>query len=265
MSTLPASSSQPPKPVSQIWRPDLTKMPALTPGRRLFRLFFRSLCKAIVYLCTRVTITGVENYPRQGPALLVINHLGDPDIILTLAALPDFPEILGKIELLEVPVLGTLCNMLGVIWVHRGQPDRRAVSAILEAFHQGRRVLIAPEGQESVSGALEAGTDGAAFLAIKSGVPLVPITVTGSEFRQIEKGLKNIRRTRVSVTIGKSFELPLPAPDENTGHTQRRGDLRGATQLIMETLARQLPPEYRGVYAFVDEAKGQTSDHKNSN
>ncbi|MCX6033534.1 MAG: lysophospholipid acyltransferase family protein [Chloroflexi bacterium] len=225
--------------------PDLTRLPALTPGRRLFRRFFQFVCRVVVFLCTKATIRGLENYPRRGPALVVINHLGDPDAVLAMAALPDFPEVIGKIELRDILVLRLVMDMLGIIWVHRGQPDRRALSAALEAFRQGRRVIIAPEGRESVSGALEAGTEGAAFLALRGGVPVVPVTISGSEFRRIENNLKKLRRTPVTVTVGKPFVLPQ--------QSRRQDALREGTRLIMERLARQLPPEYRGFYADVED------------
>jgi 1-acyl-sn-glycerol-3-phosphate acyltransferase len=161
-----------------------------------------------------------------------------------MAALPDFPEVIGKIELRDIPVLRWLADMLGIIWVHRGQPDRRALSAALEAFRQERCILIAPEGRESVSGALEAGTEGAAFLALAAGVPVIPVTITGSEFRRIENGLKKLHRGPVTVTVGMPFVLPFQRQDQDA--------LREGTRIIMETLARQLPPEFRGVYANVE-------------
>ena len=234
-----------PKPVSKIWRPGLTHLPVLTPGRRLFRRILKLLCRVVVFACTRMTITGLENYPRYTPALVVINHLGDPDAVLLLAALPDFPEMIGKIELRDSPVLRLLAGLIGVIWVHRGQPDRGAISAVLEAFRHGRKTIIAPEGRESVSGALEVGADGAAFLALKSGVLVVPVTMTGSEFRRIENNLKKMRRTPVTIRVGQPFVLSL--------NGRRQDTLQEGTRIIMESLARQLPPEYRGVYAYVEE------------
>jgi 1-acyl-sn-glycerol-3-phosphate acyltransferase len=215
----------------------------LTISRRLFRRFFQVLCRFVVFVCTKTTVIGRENYPRQGPALVVINHLGDPDAVLVIASLPYFPEVIGKIELREFTLLRWLGDMLGIIWVHRGQPDRRAISAALEALRKGRYVIIAPEGRESVSGALEAGTEGAAFLALEAGVPVVPVTLTGSEFRRIENNLKKLHRSQVTVTIGKPFELPMKKKDP--------GALQEGTRLIMETIARQLPPAFRGVYAYV--------------
>jgi 1-acyl-sn-glycerol-3-phosphate acyltransferase len=238
-------SSPLPKPVSEFSQPVVTRLPPLTWGRRLFRAFVRALCRVVIRLCTRFTVQGMENYPLQNPALVVINHLGDPDGVLLLACLPEFPEAIGKIELRNISILRWVMDGLGTIWVHRGQPDRKAISAALEALQQGRRVIIAPEGRESLTGALEAGTDGAAYLALKAGVPVVPVTITGTETRRIYGNLRRLRRTTVTLTVGQPFVLPQ--------HADRRQALRQGTRLIMEKLALQLPPEYRGVYSSVGE------------
>jgi 1-acyl-sn-glycerol-3-phosphate acyltransferase len=220
----------------------------LTRGRRFFRHFIKLVCRAMIAICTRAEVDGMENYPRSGPALVVINHLGDPDSVLVLAALPDFPEIIGKIELRSILRLRMIMDALGIIWIHRGQSDRRAISAALDAFRQGKRVIIAPEGRQSLTGALETGTDGAAFLALKAGVPIVPVTITGTENERIYGNLKKLRRAPVTLRVGMPFVLPP--------QTDRHETLREGTRLIMETLACQLPPEYRGVYGYIKAAEG---------
>jgi len=187
----------------------------------------------------------MENYPLQTPAVVAINHLGDPDGVLILAYLPEFPEAIGKVELRNISILRWLMDGVGTIWVHRGQPDRKAIGAALEAFRQDRRVIIAPEGRESLTGALEPGTDGAAYLALKAGVPVVPVTVTGTETRRVLGNLKRLRRTVVTLTVGQPFVLQQ--------YADRHEALRQGTRLIMEKLALQLPPEYRGVYSYVGE------------
>jgi 1-acyl-sn-glycerol-3-phosphate acyltransferase len=242
-----ASSSPDPKPISEIWKPELTRLPRLTLARQAFRAFIRIVCRALIFLYTQPIVRGMENYPRQGPALLVINHLGDPDPVLLLALLPEFPEFLGKIELRDDRRLILLLDWLGIIWIHRGRPDRRALSAALDALRLGRRVVISPEGRESVSGMLEEGTEGAVFLARKAQVPIVPITLTGTEFRRVENAMKTWQRTPVTLTVGKPFYLNQQA--------DRHAALREGTRLIMETLARQLPPEYRGVYGYVGDSR----------
>jgi 1-acyl-sn-glycerol-3-phosphate acyltransferase len=195
-----------------------------------------------VRACTRLSTEGLQNLANVSPAVIAINHLGDLDAILVLSVLPRFPESLAKIELHGIPVLGRLMDMLGVIWVHRGQADRRAIRAALEALERGRVVVIAPEGRESVTGSLEEGTEGAAYLAIKAGVPVIPMTITGSESRKIENSLLKFHRTPITIVVGKPLILSL--------EKNQRAWMQG-TRLIMESLARQLPSEYRGVYVYV--------------
>src|SRR4030067_146028 len=113
--------------------------------------------------------------------MVVSNHLGDADLIVGMAYSPYEVEILSKAELYDYPILGKLMDAYGVIWVHRGQPDRRALRAALEALRQGRVVGIAPEGRESLTGSLEEGTGGAAYLALKADGPILPVTFTGTQ------------------------------------------------------------------------------------
>ena len=237
MQTIPSS---PPKPVSGGSRPELTRLPDLTVWRRAFRWVILWKLRLFVHLCARCRVSGVENLPRQGAALLVSNHLGDADLVVGLAFSPKPVEVISKAEMYDYPVIGKLMDAYGVIWVHRGQPDRRALRAALQALSQGRSVAIAPEGRESLSGALEEGTRGAAYLALQAGVPVLPVTLTGTENRRVYSNLKRFRRTEISLTIGQPFYLD-PADDQR--HAVQQG-----TQKIMRRLADQLPEEYRGFY-----------------
>jgi 1-acyl-sn-glycerol-3-phosphate acyltransferase len=154
---------------------------------------------------------------------------------------PGSVETLAKAELYDYPLVGRLMDAFGVIWLHRGQPDRRALRAALDGLRQGRMVAISPEGRESVTGALEEGTGGAAYLAIKSGAPVLPVTFTGTENSRIYGNLKHLRRTEVTITIGPLFQLE-DLPD-------RHQAIEAGTHRIMRTLASQLPSGYRGVYS----------------
>ncbi|MEJ2707843.1 MAG: lysophospholipid acyltransferase family protein [Anaerolineales bacterium] len=238
---MPTQNSAQPKPHSQVIRPEITRLPPLTPWRLFWRTMWRWTSKILVWLFTRPQVKGLENFPRHGPALLVVNHLGDADGPLGLAYFPVQIDALAKAELYDYPLLGWLMEAYGVIWVHRGQPDRRALRAALHGLAEGRIVGIAPEGRESLTGTLEEATHGAAFLALKSGAPLLPVTFTGTENRRVYANIKRLRRTRVSLTVGPLFHLEL---DEN----DRKNAIENGTLTIMKTLAAQLPPEYRGVY-----------------
>ncbi|MHB8777215.1 MAG: lysophospholipid acyltransferase family protein [Anaerolineales bacterium] len=231
-----------PKPVSDVWRPELVRLPQMTFNRRAFRAFSHGLLKFIAKICLDVTAEGLENFPQKGPLLVVINHIGDADAPAIISTLPFPPDALGKIELYDLPILGKLLDWYGIIWLHRGRPDIRALRAALEGFAEGRVIVIAPEGRYSVTGALEDGNGGAAFLAYKSGVPILPIAVSGTENENVYGHMKRLRRARVNVKAGKIFRL-----DEQA--LARQESLELGTRQIMTALAKLLPEEYRGEYS----------------
>lgn len=231
-------SSQP-KPVTDWWRPDLVKLPKLTLPRRVFRLFARGLAKLLVFVTMNATVKGIENFPKKGPALIVINHLGDADAVLLAASVPVMIDGMGKIELNEHWLVGPVFRAYGVIYVHRGRPDRKAIRAALDGLAEGRMVVLAPEGRQAVDGKLEEGTEGAAFLAMKSGASIVPVAMTGTGNENIYNR-KWWRRARVTLSVGQPFKL-----DEQA---DRQKMMRAGTSQIMESLARLLPESYLGNY-----------------
>lgn len=235
--------SPPPKPVTEVWRPDLVALPRLTIARRAFRAFTRGVAKLLTFLTMRATITGLENFPKDGPALVVINHLGDADAVLVMASLPNTIEGMGKIELNDHWFVGPVFRAYGIIWVHRGRPDRKALRAALDGLAEGRMVALAPEGRQSVIGGLEDGNEGAAFLALKSDAPIVPIAMTGTENQNIHSYMKRLKRAPVTLSVGKPFVL---FPKEK--QVNRQEMMREGTRQIMETLAGLLPEAYQGKY-----------------
>ena len=233
-------SSPEPKPVTDWWRPDLVALPELTFARRVFRIFARGLAKLLTFILLDATVNGMENFPRHGPVLIVINHLGDADVVLLAASIPTTIDGMGKIELSEHWFVGPLFRAYGVIWIHRGRPDRKAIRAALDGLSQGRLVTLAPEGRQSVVGGLEEGTEGAAFLALKSGAPIVPVGMTGTENDNVYGHMRKWKRAKVTLTVGKPFHLKE--------HADRQIMLREGTKQIMVSLAELLPETYRGKY-----------------
>ena len=235
--------SLPPKPVTEVWRPDLVALPRLTFARRVFRVFTQRLAKLLAFFTMRAGISGLENFPNRGPALIVINHLGDADAVLVMATLPITIEGMGKIELNEHWLVGPVFRAYGIIWVHRGRPDRKALRVALEGLAEGRMVALAPEGRQSVIGGLEDGNAGAAFLALKSGAPIVPIAMTGTENQHVYSHMKSLKRAPVTLSVGKPFVL-FPKGKQ----ADRQEMMQEGTRQIMEALAALLPEAYRGKY-----------------
>jgi 1-acyl-sn-glycerol-3-phosphate acyltransferase len=224
---------------------DNTRLPRLTKSRRLFRSLTRVVCRLLLWLLTDVEATGIENNPRYGPAQIITNHLGDADGLMVIAYSPYHFDWLTKSELYDIPILGKIIDAYGVIWIRRGQPDRIALRAALEGLAEDRSIGIAPEGRESLTGSLEAGTLGAAYLALKADVTLNPVTFTGTMNEHVYSNMKRLQRTKISLTFGSPFRLDARG--------DRRTSMQRGTHTIMEMLARQLPPKYRGEYKFVSE------------
>lgn len=238
MQTQPSSPE--PKPVTDWWRPDLVFLPKLTLPRRLFRLFARGLAKLLTFLFLKPSISGIENFPKHGPALVVINHLGDADAVLLAASIPAAIDGMGKIELNGHWLVGPLFRAYGVIWVHRGRPDRKAIRAALDGLSQGRMVGLAPEGRQSLIHGLDEGNEGAAFLAMKSGAQIVPVAMTGTENDNVYGHMRRLKRAPVTLKVGKPFHLQEQA--------DRQKMMREGTRQIMQSLAVLLPDSYRGRY-----------------
>jgi 1-acyl-sn-glycerol-3-phosphate acyltransferase len=233
--------SLPPKPVADVLRPELTRLPEYDFKRWLARRSLRLLERFLVATRLKLKVRGLENFPAHGPALVVFNHLGDADIVVILSQLRTHQiDPLAASNLYDIPALRLASEMYGVIWIHRGHPDRRALNCALESLRRGRFVTIAPEGRESVVGGLEHGLDGAAFLALRADVPIVPIAITGTENPRIYRGLACWPRLPVSLTIGRPFRIAKSG--------DRRSNLVNGTDQIMRSLAQLLPPEYQGVY-----------------
>ena len=228
-----------PKPVTEVWRPDLVRLPKLTRLRLAFRKFSHGFIKLVTRACLRVTTEGLENLPQSRPLLIVMNHLGDADVAALISSLPFTPDALGKIELYDLPILGKLIDWYGIIWLHRGRPDKRALRAALDGLAEGRVIVIAPEGRYSLTGALEEGTGGAAFLAYRSGASVLPIAITGTENENVYGHMKRFRRAPVHVRVGKTFRLAEQA-------SARREAMNEGTSQIMAALSALLPEKYRG-------------------
>jgi 1-acyl-sn-glycerol-3-phosphate acyltransferase len=234
--------SSPPKPITDVWRPDLVQLPRLTLKRRFFRQFVRGFFKLLKFLFMDVKVSGLENFPKIGPALVAINHLGDADAVLLGAVIPQTLDGVGKIELNNHWLIGPLFRNYGVIWLHRGRPDRKALRAVLDGLAEGRFMVIAPEGRQSLIGGLEDGNNGAAFLALKSGAPIVPVAMTGTENSHIFPYMKRLKRAPVTLMVGKPFYLTEQA------NGQRQIAIQEGTRQIMHALANLLPESYRGNY-----------------
>jgi 1-acyl-sn-glycerol-3-phosphate acyltransferase len=209
----------------------------------LYYRFLRSIARFIFKLFTEWEVVGLENVPPDGPFISVSNHTHWLDPPLHLASLPRrlYPLVADKWR--RRPVIGQLMASIDVIFIRRGEVDRRALRQAMAVLEQGKVLGIAPEGTRSETGAMQRGRGGAAYIASSMGVPLLPVGVIGVEKALGE--LQRLRRPQVKVVIGQPFSLS-PLPGKASGRSQR---LKEHTTQIMYRIAELLPEEYRGLYS----------------
>jgi 1-acyl-sn-glycerol-3-phosphate acyltransferase len=124
---------------------------------------------------------GVERVPAEGGCVIAANHFHWIDPPLVGAACPRTIAFVAKIEAHRVPGLGQLIRAFGTIAVRRGESDRDAVRAMLDAARAGSAVGLFVEGTRQRSGEPGHVQPGAAMVAIQAGVPVVPVAVHGTQ------------------------------------------------------------------------------------
>lgn len=201
--------------------------------------FIQDLIRVLINLLTRHTVIGLENFPKAGPFLVVSNHLSMMDAPIVFLNCPRRMAVFAADKWKRNPFISTVCETVGVIWVARGEADLDAIKTSIAFLKAGGVMGMAPEGTRSHVAQLQKGKTGAAYLADRAKVPLVPVAITGSQ--NVGPSLKRLRRAQVTYTIGQPFHLP---PDGRA----KGAKLEEYTDLIMCHIAALLPPEYRGVY-----------------
>ncbi len=198
----------------------------------------------VLWLLTGFRVTGVRNVTGSGPLIVVSNHLHNLDPLVVAVAIPRPVHIVAKAELFRVPVLGPLLRFSGAFPIERGRADRRAIRRAEETLAQGIAFGIFPEGTRSLTGAMTKPLAGGALIALRSGVPVLPVAVTGTEYLPFNgsKAPKRRFRRAVHVTIGEAFTVPRTVDGE-------RLTSEDASDLMMRHVAALLPEGYRGIYS----------------
>jgi 1-acyl-sn-glycerol-3-phosphate acyltransferase len=232
--------------------------------RSLIRGFVRLLFRLFVSL----EIEGWEHLPPGGPLIVISNHFGIFEAPMLMTFLPYRERItwLAATELQDSKILNYLIRLYHIIPIWRGQPDRAAIHRALEWLAAGGVIGIMPEGgvdetlrpltMAGVKTGLHGGPNsranpqlitprpGAAYLAVRSGAPVLPAAFLGSE--KILPNLRRLRRTPVRLIIGPVFG-PLVI-DPALPKLRRRELLDEMGHEMMRHLAALMPPENRGPY-----------------
>lgn len=210
------------------------------PASDRFYYSVRSVFSALVNLLIKPEYVGREHIPSGGAFLITTNHLSFFDSILIFCVIPHRLVALGADKWRRTPGLAQFMEMLGIIWVARGEADTDAIKTTLAVLKSGGRLGMAPEGTRSRSGRLQPGKGGAAYLADRTRVPILPVGQAGTE--TVLKSWKRLRRPKVRVVVGEPYMLPV------TGRA-KGPQLDEFTEEIMCRIAALLPEAYRGHYA----------------
>jgi 1-acyl-sn-glycerol-3-phosphate acyltransferase len=135
-----------------------------------------------------------------------------------------------------------LAQAVDGIFVDRYNADLNAMREVLRRIKKGGVLVIAPESTRSPTCSLIQGWDGASYIAAKSGLPILPVGVTGTGDKEVADRLKHFRRLDVVAHVGPTFTLPP------LDHKNRDVQLPGYTEEIMCRIAAELPEANRGVY-----------------
>ncbi len=219
----------------------------------MFYVVLKSLITRLSLMIWRPKVEGRENIPARGPVILASNHLSFVDSMIIPMVAPRRVVFIAKAEYFESRgVKGLLMKAfftaIGAIPVRRG--DHRAAKDSLDqslsVINSGGAFVIYPEGTRSLDGRLYRGKVGVGWLALKSGAPIVPVSVEGTE-RVLPVGAKLPKIVPVRVRFGEPFDASkVEFPGEAVAENSRAR--RAVTDAVIVEIQKLSGQEYAGVY-----------------
>lgn len=187
----------------------------------------------LIRLYTRMTVSGREHLPAEGAYILAPNHRSYLDTPFAGAIDWRRRRFMGKDTMWRYRRLGRVFSALGAFPVTRGTADREALKRAIAVLQDGDPLVLFPEGERKQGRHVQPLFDGAVFLAVKAGVPIVPVGIGGSE-RVMPKGAKFVYPRKVHVEIGP----PIFPPTAPAGGRVPRAAYRQCTDLLHSEIQR---------------------------
>jgi 1-acyl-sn-glycerol-3-phosphate acyltransferase len=214
-------------------------------GKRVLFHIGRTLASIFFHTYIRIKTYGKENFPESGPFLFAVNHASALDPPMAGVVIPGESYFLARQTLFQG--LGRwLLPRLGAFPVRRGEPDRRAIRFAVKALNQGTPLIMFPEGTRSTDGRVKALHGGAAMIALRAQVPIVPGYLAGTH-RLMPRGASVPRPGRAAAFIGPP--IPIEALNPHASSRERHDELIGILHealLRLESEAGRRFPEFSG-------------------
>jgi len=183
---------------------------------RVFYTLIRGLVVAVCVGYTRARVIGKHNIPKSGPFLLAPIHRSNIDTPLAAAVTSRRMRFMGKDSIWKFKPIGWIISSLGAFPVTRGSADREALKRCISVLESGEPLVLFPEGTRQSGPVVQPLFDGAAYVAVKAGVPIIPVGIGGSE-GVMPKGSKMIYPRKCVLVVGE----PIVAVADESGRIPR--------------------------------------------
>lgn len=215
------------------------------PRRRFIRGLLAAGIDFFAAILTRWEVIGLENVPAQGPLLIVGNHFNFLDTVAPIHTTHWPLEFIGDFVMPNAPpIMRVFPNAWQTLKIQQGSPNIEALQASQAILAQNGVVVIYPEGHVH-SGPLQSALPGAAYMALRTGVPILPMgTISDNDWKLFKTITEDKRRLGITTRIGEVFG---PIETNSLGRPTRE-EIKAAGQLIMTKIAGLLPKEYRGEF-----------------
>lgn len=168
------------------------------------------ILRVIFRLLFRYKAYGFENIPKTGSFIIASNHISYLDPLAIGAFAPRKLNYIGKKELFEGKYFGWYMRKIRIIAVDRETSPYSGMKKVIRKIREGIPIVIFPEGTRGDGDTFLEPEVGAAYLALKFDLPVLPVYVKGSE-KALPKGAHFIRLEPVSVCYGKPKKYQMPA------------------------------------------------------
>ena len=186
-------------------------------------------------------VKGKENLPKKGAVLICCNHLHIADPPVVASSIPLKAVFMAKEDLWNNKWTRFWVENFGSFAVRRNTFNRAAFRQAEEWLGKGFSLIMFPEGERSRNLQLKQALPGAALIALRTGVPVIPVAITGTQYiRRLTWSF--FHRPKITITIGKLF---YPPPCNGKPTKEQRNQF---SDEIMYKIAELLPPQYRGIY-----------------